>query len=78
MDGGEQAPELRRRRLQGRELQGELVHREDTCVPSGLTVIEDPGYVDPAGADLPARDLTLLVVIGGLLIVLMIWWSYPA
>lgn len=43
-----------------------------------LAVIEDPGYVDPARADLPARDLTLLVVLGGLLVVLMIWWSYPA
>jgi hypothetical protein len=43
-----------------------------------LAVIEDPDYVDPARADLPARDLTLLVVAGVLLVVLMIWWSYPA
>ncbi|MGY1813596.1 hypothetical protein [Blastococcus sp. SYSU D00820] len=43
-----------------------------------LAVIEDPDYVDPARADLPARDLVLLVVLGALLIVAMIWWSYPA
>jgi hypothetical protein len=43
-----------------------------------LAVIEDPDYVDPARADLPARDLALLVVLGAVLIALMIWWSYPA
>ena len=43
-----------------------------------LAVIEDPAYVDPAREDLPWRDLTLLAVVGGLLIVLMIVWSYPA
>jgi hypothetical protein len=50
----------------------------DRELQARLAVIEDPDYVDPAGADLPARDLTLLVTLGGLLIVLMIWWSYPA
>jgi hypothetical protein len=43
-----------------------------------LAVIEDPDYVDPARADLPARDLTLLVVLGAVLIVLMFVWSYPS
>ena len=43
-----------------------------------LAVIESPDYVDPARVDLPARDLVLLVVLGGLLVVAMIWWSYPA
>ncbi len=43
-----------------------------------LAVIEDPGYVDPARADLPARDLVLLAVVGALVVVLMIVWSYPA
>jgi hypothetical protein len=43
-----------------------------------LAVIEDPDYVDPARADLPVRDLTILVVVGIVLIVAMIWWSYPA
>ncbi|WP_199580416.1 hypothetical protein [Blastococcus sp. TBT05-19] len=43
-----------------------------------LAVIEDPGYVDPARADLPARDIVLLVVLGALLVLAMIVWSYPA
>lgn len=33
-----------------------------------LAVIEDPAYVDPARADLPTRDLVILVVLGPLLI----------
>ncbi len=43
-----------------------------------LAVIEDPGYVDPARDDLPRRDVVLLAVLGALVIVLMIVWSYPA
>ena len=43
-----------------------------------LAVLEDPEYVDPARADLPARDLAVLAVLGLVLIVAMIWWSYPA
>ncbi|RZU32045.1 hypothetical protein [Blastococcus saxobsidens] len=43
-----------------------------------LAVIEDPTYDDPARADLPARDLVVLAVLGVLTIVAMIVWSYPA
>jgi hypothetical protein len=43
-----------------------------------LAEIESPHYADPAREDLPGRDLTLLVAFGGLLIVLMFLWSYPA
>jgi hypothetical protein len=50
----------------------------DQELQARLAVIDDPDYVDPARADLPVRDLTLVVVLGGLLIVLMVWWSYPA
>jgi len=50
----------------------------DRELQARLAVIEDPDYVDPARVDLSARDLTLVVVLGGLLIVLMVWWSYPA
>ena len=50
----------------------------DRELQARLAVIEDRGYVDSARADLPARDLVLLAVLGGLLIVLMIVWSYPA
>ncbi|MDP5182010.1 hypothetical protein QOZ88_05115 [Blastococcus sp. BMG 814] len=55
-----------------------MTHDFDRELQARLAVIEDPGYVDPARADLPGRDLALLVVLGGLLIVLMIVWSYPA
>ena len=50
----------------------------DRELQARLAVIEDPDYVDPARADLPARDVTLLVALGVVLIVLLIWWSYPA
>ena len=50
----------------------------DRELQARLAVIEDPGYVDPARADLPARDLMLLLVAGALVIALMIVWSYPA
>ena len=50
----------------------------DRELQARLAVIEDPAYVDPARADLPARDLMILVVLGALLIVALIWWSYPA
>ena len=43
-----------------------------------LALIEDPEYVDPAREDLPRRDLVLLAVVGALVVVLMIAWSYPA
>jgi hypothetical protein len=50
----------------------------DRELQARLAVIEDPGYDDPARADLPARDILLLVVLGALLVVAMIVWSYPA
>ena len=50
----------------------------DRELQARLAVIEDPGYVDPAREDLPARDVVVLVVLGALLVVAMIWWSYPA
>lgn len=50
----------------------------DRELQARLAVIEDPDYVDPARADLPARDLTILVVLGAVLVVLLILWSYPA
>ena len=50
----------------------------DRELQARLAVIEDPGYVDPARADLPARDLVILTVLGALVVVLMIVWSYPA
>ena len=50
----------------------------DRELQARLAVIEDPGYVDPARAVLPARDVVLLVVLGALVIALMIVWSYPA
>ncbi len=50
----------------------------DRELQARLAVIEDPGYVDPAREDLPARDLVLLVVLGALVVALMIVWSYPA
>lgn len=50
----------------------------DRELQARLSVLEDPGYVDPARADLPARDLVLLVVLGALVVALMIVWSYPA
>ncbi len=50
----------------------------DRELQARLAVIEDPDYVDPARADLPGRDLVLLAVLGALVIVLLIVWSYPA
>ncbi len=50
----------------------------DRELQARLAVIEDPDYVDPARADLPGRDVVLLVVLGALVIALMIVWSYPA
>jgi hypothetical protein len=50
----------------------------DRELQARLAVIEDAGYVDPARTDLPGRDLVVLAVLGGLLIVLMVVWSYPA
>jgi hypothetical protein len=52
------------------DFERELRHR--------LTLIEDPGYVDPARRDLPALDLVLLTAVGGCLIVAMWLWGYPA
>lgn len=43
-----------------------------------LAVIEDPDYVDPAREDLPARDLGLLTIIGAVVVVLLVLWTYPA
>ena len=50
----------------------------DRELQARLAVIEDPDYVDPARADLPALDLWLLVAVGLVVSVLMIVWSYPA
>jgi hypothetical protein len=50
----------------------------ERALQARLAVIEDPDYVDPAGADLPARDLVLLAVASVIAIVLMVIWSYPA
>lgn len=50
----------------------------DRALEARLAVIEDPDYVDPARADLPAMDLVLLGIAAVVAIVLMIVWSYPA
>lgn len=50
----------------------------DRELQARLAVIEEPGYVDPARADLPIRDLAVLAVLGVLLVVAMVLWSYPA
>jgi hypothetical protein len=43
-----------------------------------LATIEDPGYDDPARADLPRADLILLAV-GVVVVVIAMWlWGYPA
>lgn len=43
-----------------------------------LSVIEDPTYVDPARADLPVRDVLLLVLGTLVVVVAMVVWSHPA
>ncbi|MGH3450922.1 MAG: hypothetical protein ACRDQW_09350 [Haloechinothrix sp.] len=42
-----------------------------------LAIVEDHDYEDPAKADLPGRDLVLLLIAGALIISAMFWWGYP-
>lgn len=42
-----------------------------------LAVVEDPAYEDPAGADLPARDLVILLVASVAVIAAALGWGYP-
>lgn len=42
-----------------------------------LAIIEDPGYDDPAQADLPARDWILLLVGCVVVIGIALAWGYP-
>jgi hypothetical protein len=42
-----------------------------------LAVVEDPAYEDPARADLPARDLVILLVASVAVIVAALGWGYP-
>jgi hypothetical protein len=51
------------------EFDGELQRR--------LALLEDPEYHDPARADLPARDLVVLLIAAVVLIAAMLAWGYP-
>lgn len=42
-----------------------------------LAVVEDPGYSDPAAAELPARDWLFLAAGSLVLIVALMVWGYP-
>ncbi|MGH3518637.1 MAG: hypothetical protein ACRDQ7_14705 [Haloechinothrix sp.] len=42
-----------------------------------LAIIEDPDYDDPACADLPVRDLLILLFASVVVIGAMLLWGYP-
>jgi hypothetical protein len=42
-----------------------------------LAILEHPEYEDPAAADLPARDLALLLLGSAVLVIALLWWGYP-
>lgn len=50
----------------------------DAKLQDRLAVIEDPGYIDPALRNLPARDVVLLIVGSVVLVALMWFWGHPA
>ncbi len=42
-----------------------------------LEIIENPDYNDPGRADLPGRDLLILLLASVLVIVALMSWGYP-
>jgi hypothetical protein len=42
-----------------------------------LAIVENPDYEDPAAADLPARDLVILLLGSAGLVIALLAWGYP-